>query len=598
MARARSSRCSPLDDGPQLTWSPTEVKLVAQGGRPVLVNSADQQELGYSPTRLLSCHQTPQGEFPPPPTLWMPRLLPPGPTPPWIRPRPSARSARRSAFKEEEEERSSQTEWDRTSDDGVDDPTHFLNYYRRRSSLAPPTWSRSAHLDPRWDPLKWKRLQDLAQSMSSPVEDQQYYAAQAQKGSGKVRYESCRSLAILGCLHRRVILELVNHLEDPRREERLDTLRGLSLALNIWVKGSINKREPVGAKARLSQALEQLMGGQDPGDDVALEAAVCLAFLDPQNTPAKRFLVQCLTVGDKKRRMKALLLLIRQFQMGTAAVIHAAMYQLRHAWRVQHRIEAAGLLQSIGLLQIQAHGLEEAVFKLLLEKVYDEPFLEVRQAVVEAVESFQMKSRMLDIVELQVEDTDTKTRRQAVLSLGVLGIRTPRLFHYLLDMLDLEKSEQVRVELDRMFAALAMRDPWVLEKLKSRLPPVKKPLETSGASLRRKTQGSLPKMEPPGSPIPQLSPQSEESQQASPELLDSYEFVALRQSASVRDLCTQTLAGSLGGQGLARYHPLGISDPWIKAQQASCPRRSSRSASKLPRLCLPLLPQRRGASGQ
>ncbi|XP_028937630.1 protein HEATR9 isoform X3 [Ornithorhynchus anatinus] len=439
MAGVRSPQCSPLDDGPRFTRSPTEVESAAQGGRRVPashlppVNSTDQQELDFSPTRLLSCHQTPQGEFPPPPSLWMPRLLPPRPVPPWILPRPSARSAQRSAFEEGDEERSSRN---KTDDGGVDDPTHFLNYYRRRSSLAPPIWSRSAHLDPRWDPLKWKRLQDLAQSMNSPVEDQQYYAAQAlgclgvsetfvldalwtaaQKRSGKVRYEACRSLAILGCLHRRVILELVNHLEDPRLDQRLDTLKGLSLALNIWVKGSINKREPVGAKARLSQVLEQLVDGQDPGDDVALEAAVCLGFLDPQNALAERFLVQCLTIGDKKRRMKALMLLIRQFQMGTEAVIHAAMYQLRHSWLVQHRIEAAGLLQSIGLSQIQEHGMEEEVFKLLLEKVYDEPFLEVRQAVVEAVESFQMKSRMLDIVELQVEDTDTKTRRQAVLSL-------------------------------------------------------------------------------------------------------------------------------------------------------------------------------------
>ncbi|XP_028937626.1 protein HEATR9 isoform X2 [Ornithorhynchus anatinus] len=551
MAGVRSPQCSPLDDGPRFTRSPTEVESAAQGGRRVPashlppVNSTDQQELDFSPTRLLSCHQTPQGEFPPPPSLWMPRLLPPRPVPPWILPRPSARSAQRSAFEEGDEERSSRN---KTDDGGVDDPTHFLNYYRRRSSLAPPIWSRSAHLDPRWDPLKWKRLQDLAQSMNSPVEDQQYYAAQAlgclgvsetfvldalwtaaQKRSGKVRYEACRSLAILGCLHRRVILELVNHLEDPRLDQRLDTLKGLSLALNIWVKGSINK---------------------------------------------------------------ALMLLIRQFQMGTEAVIHAAMYQLRHSWLVQHRIEAAGLLQSIGLSQIQEHGMEEEVFKLLLEKVYDEPFLEVRQAVVEAVESFQMKSRMLDIVELQVEDTDTKTRRQAVLSLGVLGIRTPRLFHYLLDMLDLEKSEQVLVELNRMFAALAMRDPWVLEKLKSRLPRVEKPLETSGPSLLRTTQGSLPTRESPGSSIPQLSPQSTEFHQASPKSLDSYEFVALRQSASVRDLCPQT------GQGLAQFHPLGISDPWIMAQQAFCLLRSSRAISELPRLHLPQLLQRRGTSGQ
>ncbi|XP_072501005.1 protein HEATR9 isoform X1 [Notamacropus eugenii] len=334
------------------------------------------------------------------------------------------------------------------------------------------------------NPMKWKRLKDLTHSLSSPVEAEQVYAAQAlgklrirkkfiiealwvsaQVGPERVRYESSRTLAILGCLHKHVILSLIEHLKGCSLSRRMDTLMGLHMALNAWITIAKHKREPIGAKSALIRVLKLLVKGKSPLDNVALEAALCLSFLDSENPIAREFLLQCLTQGERKRKMKALVVLVKLMNVHTLPVLQAAMEQILTSYVAKHRIEAIKLLKIFGLEKIRNLGMENDIFELLRLKVHDDPLQEVRETVAEIVEALKMKPMMLNIVESQLNDPSALVRHEAVISIGVLGICSSRMFYFLMDMLDLETNLLVRKELEKIFITLFKKDPWVWAKL-------------------------------------------------------------------------------------------------------------------------------------
>ncbi|XP_036621998.1 protein HEATR9 isoform X3 [Trichosurus vulpecula] len=335
------------------------------------------------------------------------------------------------------------------------------------------------------DPMKWRRLKDLTHSLSSPVEAEQVYAAQAlgklrvskkfiiealwvsaQVGPERVRYESSRTLALLGCLHKHVVLSLIEQLKGCNLSRRMDTLLGLHMALSGWITIAKNKREPIGAKSLLTKVLKLLVKGKSPEDNVALEAALCLSFLDSENPIAREFLLQCLTQGEMKRKMKALIVLVKLMDVHTLPVLKAVMEQILKSCVAKHRIEAIRLLKIIGLKKIQNLGMENDIFELLRLKVHDDPLQEVREAVAEMVELLKMKPMMLNIVESQLNDASALVRHEAVISISVLGISSSRMFYFLMDMLDLETSLMVRKQLEKIFITLFKKDPWVRAKLR------------------------------------------------------------------------------------------------------------------------------------
>ncbi|XP_078010965.1 protein HEATR9 isoform X2 [Phascolarctos cinereus] len=321
-------------------------------------------------------------------------------------------------------------------------------------------------------------LGDLTHSLSSPVEAEQVYAAQAlgklrisktfiiealwasaQVGPERVRYESSRTLALLGCLHKHVVLSLIEQLKGCSLSRRMDTLVGLHMALNAWIMLAKNKREPIGAKSSLTRVLKLLVKGKSPMDNVALEAALCLSFLDPENSIARDFLLQCLTQGEMKRKKKALMVLVKLMNVHTLPVLRAAMEQIRNSCVAKHRLEAIKLLKIIGLEKIQNLGMEKDFFELLRFKVHNDPLQEVREAVAEMVEVLKMKPMMLNIVESQLNDASALVRHEAVISIGVLGICSSRMFYFLMDMLDLETSPLVRKEVMHLHTLV---QPWGL----------------------------------------------------------------------------------------------------------------------------------------
>ncbi|XP_045692711.1 protein HEATR9 [Phyllostomus hastatus] len=340
---------------------------------------------------------------------------------------------------------------------------------------------------PAGDSLKRQRLKELTQSLKAPREDEQFYAAQAlgclgvgdkfvieallqvaRTGPERVVREAYRTLAMLGCLEKEVIQALIAQLEGQSEELRMDTLRGLRIALSSWAAVPKDKRSQVGDEAALLSVLQKLMQAPPPAE-AALEAALCLGFLRPGSGAVREFLLQCLRRGPRPQSMKALRMLVKRMGVHSAETIRAILDQLCHSNVLEHRLEATQLLKAMGLEQIQAQGVEGLVFDLLRNKIHNEPFLVMRQAVAETVEELKMKPTMLNLVEAQLMSSNAIARREAVISLGVLGVRSLPVFNLLLDMLGEENNQSVKKSLQEAFVVLASTDPWIQNKVKNKV---------------------------------------------------------------------------------------------------------------------------------
>ncbi|KAL0597131.1 Protein HEATR9, partial [Plecturocebus cupreus] len=413
-------------------------------------NRTKELRKAMAPVHLpLSCYQAPKEESPPSPECWRQHPSKPNSVPYCYFKKPEIYTHWHDLYDQREEQKAEK----------------MLRKMRdHHSKLTIKSEMRSRPLDPTWDPLKWQRLRELTKSLESPREEEQFYAAQAQTASEKVKYEAFRTLAILGCLNKHVIRALIKQLKEKNEGQRMETLTGLRMALNSWAAVSKDKRTQVGDEGKLVPVLQTLI--KESSSEASLEAALCLGFLRPCSNMVQEFLLQCLCQGHKTQRMKALRMLVKVMHVHSAPVIRAILDQLCSSSILEDRFEATQMLKTIGLEQIQAQGLEELTFDLLRRKTHNEPFLAVRQAVAQTVKELKMRPMMMNLVEAQLMNPDATARQEAVISLGVLGIRSLQVFHSLLDLLDAEKHQAVK---NKTLILCASIDPWIQNKLKNKV---------------------------------------------------------------------------------------------------------------------------------
>ncbi|XP_017746490.1 PREDICTED: protein HEATR9 isoform X1 [Rhinopithecus bieti] len=437
----------------------------------------------------LSCYQMPKEEFPPSPECWRQHPSKPNSVPYCYFKKPEIYTHWHDLY-DQGEEREAEKMLRKMRDDHryikEGHQTHIQMFHLPMSKLTIKSEMRSRPLEPTWDSLKWQRLRELTKSLESPREDEQFYAAQAlgclrisdkfvmkalqqvaQTGPEKVKYEAYRTLAILGCLNKHVIRALIKQLREKNEGQRMETLTGLRMALNSWAAVSKDKRTQVGDEGKLVPVLQTLI--KKSSSEASLEAALCLGFLRPRSNMVQEFLLQCLCQGLKTQQMKALRMLVKVMHVHSAPVIRAILDQLCSSSVLEDRFEATQMLKTIGLEQIQAQGLEELTFNLLRKKTHNEPFLAVRQAVAQTVEELKLKPMMMNLVEAQLMNPDATARQEAVISLGVLGIRSPQVFHLLLDLLDAENHQAVKKSLQETLILCASIDPWIQNKLKNKV---------------------------------------------------------------------------------------------------------------------------------
>ncbi|XP_026943211.1 protein HEATR9 [Sagmatias obliquidens] len=445
----------------------------------------------------LSCHQMPKEEFPPSPECWRQHPSKPNSVPYCYSKQPEIYTHWHTLYNQQKEREAQKILWKmRDHPRYLTEGTLIPKLHLPMSKLIIKPQMESKPSDPTGDPLKWQRLKELTESLKSPREDEQLYAAQAlgclgvrdkfitealwqmaQTGPEKVKYEACQTLAILGCLNKHVIQALIKQLKGQNEGQRMDTLTALRVALNSWAAVPKDQRTQIEDGEKLVPVLQMLI--KKSGNKAAVEAALCLGFLRPCSSTAREYLLQCLHQGPKTQQMQALSMLVKIMGVHSATVIRTILDQLCYSSVLEHRFEASQMLKTIGLEQIQAQGLEGLTFDLLRRKTYNEPFFAMRQAVAETVEELKMKPTMMNLVEAQLMSSNATARQEAVISLGVLGIRSPQVFHLVLDMLDVEKSPSVKKSLQETLILLASTDPWIQNKLKNKVLFVREVPKTS-----------------------------------------------------------------------------------------------------------------------
>ncbi|KAJ8783951.1 hypothetical protein J1605_008994 [Eschrichtius robustus] len=435
----------------------------------------------------LSCHQMPKEEFPPSPECWRQHPSKPNSVPYCYSTQPEIYTHWHTLYNQQKEREAQKILWKmRDRPRYLKEGTLIQKLHLPMSKLIVKPQMESKPLDPTGDRLKWQRLKELTESLKSPREDEQLYAAQAlgrlgvrdkfimealwqvaQTGPEKVKCEACQTLAILGCLNKHVIQALIKQLKGQNEGQRMDTLTALRVSLNSWAAVPKDQRTQVEDGEKLVPVLQMLI--KKSGNKAAVEAALCLGFLRPCSSTAREYLLQCLHQGPKTQQMQALSMLVKIMGVHSATVIRTILDQLCYSSVLEHRFEASQMLKTIGLEQIQAQGLEGLTFDLLRRKTYNEPFFAMRQAVAETVEELKMKPTMMNLVEAQLMSSNATARQEAVISLGVLGIRSPQVFHLVLDMLDVEKSPSVKKSLQETLILWASIDPWIQNKLKNKV---------------------------------------------------------------------------------------------------------------------------------
>ncbi|KAM8944770.1 protein HEATR9 isoform 4-T4 [Lycaon pictus] len=404
----------------------------------------------------LSCYQMPKEEFPPSPECWRQHPSKPHSVPHCYFKKPEIYTHWHILYDQQQEREAQKMLWKmRDHPRQLKEDTPIQKFHLPMSKLTIKSQMGSKPSDPTGDPLKWQRLKDLTKSLESPREHEQFYAAQAlgclgvndkfimealwqvaQTGPEKVKYEACRSLAMLGCLNKHVIQVLIKQLKGQNEEQRMDSLTGLRAALNTWASVPKDKRTQVGDEEKLVPVLQMLINKSS--NEAAVEAALCLGFLRPCSNTAQEYLLQCLSQGSKTQQMKAM-----------------------------------------------------------------------RQAVAETVEELKMKPTMMNLVEAQLMNSNATARQEAVISLGVLGIRSPKVFHLLLDMLDAEKSQAVKKSLEETLTLVASIDPWIRNKLKNKVLFVYEALKTNeeaGPTRFRKEPENLEELNIQDFQLVQLNP--------------------------------------------------------------------------------------------
>ncbi|OCT62931.1 hypothetical protein XELAEV_18044024mg [Xenopus laevis] len=126
------------------------------------------------------------------------------------------------------------------------------------------------------------------------------FSLQLKKDCQALRYEAVKALILLGYLEASTVDVLTHYLKEAHTALRMDLLCALETSLQkddlIW--------ESEESKFRLVSSLEQNLACGEQGDEMPLQAATCLSYVDNHNEKASCYLLTYLEHKDMKFRMK------------------------------------------------------------------------------------------------------------------------------------------------------------------------------------------------------------------------------------------------------------------------------------------------------
>lgn len=280
----------------------------------------------------------------------------------------------------------------------------------------------------------------------------------------RVRYEAAKSLILVGWWEEDVLQVILKYLVIGNTEVRLDLIRTMIDGKNVqYVNKSIT------TFPELVKVLSHFCCNPDPDDQISFEAAVLLGRLCVSDDNAKFKLKQSLEYSeDTHVKAKSLEILVKQLNCTDLDIVKSTLRMLSKSSVWKHRCLAAELLITLGRQYVFAETKEEDVYNILERRLWDDPNSEVRLASAKALTALGMFSKACEKTEKNLDDPDEDTRSQAVISVGTLGMKNERIIRILLEMLELDSSDYVRLMVVRTFVVLKLTDRRVIRALKER----------------------------------------------------------------------------------------------------------------------------------
>uniref|UniRef100_V9KYY5 Condensin complex subunit 1 C-terminal domain-containing protein n=1 Tax=Callorhinchus milii TaxID=7868 RepID=V9KYY5_CALMI len=252
-------------------------------------------------------------------------------------------------------------------------------------------------------------------------------------------------------------MELIKYVRKDTQIQD-DVISNFEDALKRWSMTTRRLRPALSAVRNMVEAFTQIVTTPHADPRIPMKAATCLCYLDSTDQVGIDKLFTYLHDKDSYTKKHALEILAKHLKMYDQVIIQATIDLLCTAPVYKHRLVALETLINIGLEGINENNMTEQIFQTLREKLWNEPHLVVRQRVAMTVNYLRMKRKMWEVVEKQLGHKDEENRSQAVISLGVLGVGSTRMLRTLLEMTEIDPSDQVQFQIIRTFARLHLND--------------------------------------------------------------------------------------------------------------------------------------------
>ncbi|KAL3877329.1 hypothetical protein ACJMK2_035059 [Sinanodonta woodiana] len=280
----------------------------------------------------------------------------------------------------------------------------------------------------------------------------------------RVCYEATKSLILLGCWEEEVLQMIIKYLIIGNTEIRQDLIKTMTDGRNVQY---VNKKIP--SFTELVKVLSHFCRNPDPDDMTAFDAAVLLGRLCVSDENAKFKLLRALDQShDTHVKAKALEILVKQLTATSPEIVYHLLDLFRESPVWKYRALAADLLIVLGRKHVCIGRQEEKVYLLLEKKLWDDPSKDVRVAAAKALTALGMFSKACERIEKKLEDPDEDVRAEAVISVGTLEMKNEKIIRLLLEMLELDSSDYVRLMIARTFTVLKMTDKRIVRALRER----------------------------------------------------------------------------------------------------------------------------------
>ncbi|XP_061175162.1 uncharacterized protein LOC133184218 isoform X2 [Saccostrea echinata] len=282
----------------------------------------------------------------------------------------------------------------------------------------------------------------------------------------RVRYEAAKSLILVGCWEDDVQQVILKYLVIGNVDIRLDLIKTMIDGKNVQY---VNKK--TNTFPELVKVLSHFCSNPAANDPIALEAAVLLGRLCVDDDNARAELKRSLesTTSDTHKKAKSLEILVKQLNCTDQDIVLSILDMIKSSYVWKYRVLATELLITLGVKNVcQDPEVVEKVYKILERRLWDDPTIEVRVASAKALTALGMFRRACDTIEKRLEDTDEDARSQAVISVGTLGMKNEKITRLLLEMLELDSSDYVRLMVVRTFVTLNSTEKRVIRALRER----------------------------------------------------------------------------------------------------------------------------------